>query len=242
MYFTRLPQLKNNILTSFGITADKTIKRDINKSLEVDIEKGGEGSRGGKIVGHTKTGKPIYESTGGVGRTGAHPYSEVKTQYENFSHHDHKDAEKHHIDKKNEAAKKQTEAFKKHPEVDSSHYHFGANFKEKDAIHAKHPDIHEASKEYEHHEQMASMHEQIGKEKKKAQKPKEHNTSLVEKHPEHKSLKDEMNEYKKEHGEKGFDKWHADNAHSGANDVYRESTKKEPQKEDWKHYYDKHTK
>jgi hypothetical protein len=27
------------------------------------IEKGGEGSKGGKIIGHTKSGKPIYEGS-----------------------------------------------------------------------------------------------------------------------------------------------------------------------------------
>ena len=42
------------------------------------IEKGGEGSRGGKIIGHTKSGKPIYE--------GAHQ------SHKSFTKQDHKDA------------------------------------------------------------------------------------------------------------------------------------------------------
>ena len=33
---------------------------EIKKSLGTDIEKGGEGSKGGKIIGHTKSGKPKY--------------------------------------------------------------------------------------------------------------------------------------------------------------------------------------
>jgi hypothetical protein len=33
------------------------------KSMDTNIEKGGEGSRGGKIIGHTKSGKPIYQSS-----------------------------------------------------------------------------------------------------------------------------------------------------------------------------------
>lgn len=38
------------------------IKNNIFKSFqENDLEKGGEGSRGGKVIGHTKSGKPIYE-------------------------------------------------------------------------------------------------------------------------------------------------------------------------------------
>jgi len=28
-----------------------------------DLEKGGEGSRGGKVIGHTQSGKPIYETS-----------------------------------------------------------------------------------------------------------------------------------------------------------------------------------
>ena len=36
---------------------------NLPKSQDNDLEKGGgEGSRGGKIIGHTKSGKPIYES------------------------------------------------------------------------------------------------------------------------------------------------------------------------------------
>lgn len=37
-------------------------KYGITKSFEVEelIEKGGEGSRGGKVIGHTRSGKPIY--------------------------------------------------------------------------------------------------------------------------------------------------------------------------------------
>ena len=34
----------------------------ISKGLNNTLSKGGEGSRGGKIIGHTKSGKPIYES------------------------------------------------------------------------------------------------------------------------------------------------------------------------------------
>lgn len=36
---------------------------EMKKSEDSDIEKGGEGSKGGKVIGHTKSGKPIYEST-----------------------------------------------------------------------------------------------------------------------------------------------------------------------------------
>lgn len=48
---------------------------------DIDFEKGGEGSRGGKVIGHTKSGKPIYEN---------HPADHA--DYSNFTHHDHFDA------------------------------------------------------------------------------------------------------------------------------------------------------
>lgn len=43
------------------------------------IEKGGEGSRGGKIIGHTKSGKPIYDTYSHEG-------------HKDFSVNDHEDA------------------------------------------------------------------------------------------------------------------------------------------------------
>lgn len=37
---------------------------DITKAIEeIDLEKGGEGSKGGKVIGHTRSGKPIYNTT-----------------------------------------------------------------------------------------------------------------------------------------------------------------------------------
>jgi hypothetical protein len=44
-----------------------------------DLMKGGEGSKGGKVIGHTKSGKPIYDN---------HYHSSHKE----FTHDDHKDA------------------------------------------------------------------------------------------------------------------------------------------------------
>lgn len=38
------------------------ISDNILKGFGIDIEKAGEGSKGGKVIGHTKSGKPIYES------------------------------------------------------------------------------------------------------------------------------------------------------------------------------------
>lgn len=51
----------------------------ITKAMENEIEKGGEGSRGGKVIGHTKSGKAIYDSA-------SHP------EHSSFSKEDHNDA------------------------------------------------------------------------------------------------------------------------------------------------------
>lgn len=78
---------KNNIA---GMYAKSNIDLGrIQKSEENDIEKGGEGSRGGKIIGHTKSGKPVYDSFD-------------HSSHEKFTAQDHKDAVEHHV----EAAKK----------------------------------------------------------------------------------------------------------------------------------------
>jgi len=47
------------------------------------LEKGGEGSRGGKVIGHTKSGKAVYAISG------------QSQHYEKFTAEDHRDAIKH---------------------------------------------------------------------------------------------------------------------------------------------------
>lgn len=74
-------------LTSGGRGPDKQ-KRKIKKSIQILTEKllkGGEGSRGGKIIGHTRSGKPIY--------------SKAKNKnHDSFTYEDHRDAAKLHGD------------------------------------------------------------------------------------------------------------------------------------------------
>lgn len=55
----------------------------LNKSLfdELDIEKGGEGSRGGKVIGHTKSGKAIYDNV--------HNHENIKPAKGNIENGDH---------------------------------------------------------------------------------------------------------------------------------------------------------
>lgn len=50
--------------------------------IEYDLEKGGEGSKGGKVIGHTQSGKPIYAS-----------YHE---SYNHFTPQEHKEAQQVH--------------------------------------------------------------------------------------------------------------------------------------------------
>lgn len=61
----------------------------VKKSEDNDIIKGGEGSRGGKIIGHTKSGKAIYAAKNDHDRS-------------NFSAQDHKEAHDMHNEKANE--------------------------------------------------------------------------------------------------------------------------------------------
>lgn len=51
----------------------------ITKAEDLDIIKGGEGSKGGKVIGHTKSGKPIYESA-------------THASHRNFTSGEHKEA------------------------------------------------------------------------------------------------------------------------------------------------------
>ena len=56
-----------------------------HKSQESELEKGGEGSRGGKVIGHTRSGKPVYAS-----KHASHK------SYSNFTKEDHEDAHEIH--------------------------------------------------------------------------------------------------------------------------------------------------
>lgn len=60
-----------------GMSVDEAIENVLNKS-------GGEGSRGGKVIGHTKSGKPIYDTFEHEG-------------HKSFDKYDHSDAVKLHM-------------------------------------------------------------------------------------------------------------------------------------------------
>jgi hypothetical protein len=50
--------LNQIVAISMGYTEDEFAE----KAIKIEIEKGGEGSKGGKVIGHTASGKPIYAS------------------------------------------------------------------------------------------------------------------------------------------------------------------------------------
>jgi hypothetical protein len=72
------------------------------QSYGIDISKSGAGSRGGKVIGHTKSGKPVYEKHLQPGTK-----HKVIPHYDNFSKEDHEDAQNLHN-------KILTEAYQKH--------------------------------------------------------------------------------------------------------------------------------
>lgn len=76
----------NELLDSNDHTLNQKMhdKFSIKKSEETEIEKGGgEGSRGGKVIGHTRSGKPIYEHSFDHG-------------VDHYTKEDHKDASDAH--------------------------------------------------------------------------------------------------------------------------------------------------
>jgi hypothetical protein len=108
---------KSNILGKYGV--------DILNIVEDVLQKGGEGSKGGKVIGHTKSGKPIYESVN-------HP------DHKDFSKEDHRDAAEIHEKNSVEILSKPDFPFNKkhHKELQSSEngysYHYSRGFESKD--------------------------------------------------------------------------------------------------------------
>lgn len=98
------------------------------------LEKGGEGSRGGKIIGHTKSGKPIYEHS-------IHNSA-------GFSHQDHSDAVSAHM-----------RAAKEHTNFAKEHKHVQDNSPKKDSIYDLAVDAERKhQKQSGHHSYMAQLH------------------------------------------------------------------------------------
>ena len=70
-----------------GTVIEKSFKElDIIKTREDDLIKGGEGSKGGNVVGHTKSGNPIYDHKQSIERHGrlVKQYEQAKGIKTNF--------------------------------------------------------------------------------------------------------------------------------------------------------------
>lgn len=60
-----MDEVRLNILKAQLSTMDKVNPiraNEIRKSIQGELSKSGEGSRGGLVIGHTKSGKPIYDN------------------------------------------------------------------------------------------------------------------------------------------------------------------------------------
>lgn len=67
------------------INRDKIVSQGICKAFGIDIQKG-EGDRGGHVIGHTKTGHPIYEGNRESGKTPSE-FTWKKTKEGHLLHH-----------------------------------------------------------------------------------------------------------------------------------------------------------
>lgn len=113
----------------------------LESSFELDLVKGGEGSKGGKVIGHTKSGKPIYDS---------HSHESHK----DFSSEDHKDAYQLHDKTKKELGSK----IQKLREGDDRENHSEANkLQDQYDHHDKQGDKHFDSKNNDPKEKIADL-------------------------------------------------------------------------------------
>lgn len=111
---------------------------EVDKSEQDELEKGGEGSKGGKVIGHTESGKPIYNNAN-------HP------AHKDFTSSEHRDASMIHEDKREKYASSKTdsgfEKFMHHKEQFDQH---------------EEAENHERDKErkqgFDHHRKMAGYH------------------------------------------------------------------------------------
>lgn len=119
--------------------ADQISSGKIVKSEDGDIQKGGEGSKGGKVIGHTKTGKPIYE-----GKTADSKH------YKDFTHQEHQEAADLH--KKNKDKSSEDNSF-----YSKTHERFAGHGKRVEA--AKGKESKDGGEDtFEHHRKMAGYH------------------------------------------------------------------------------------
>lgn len=98
---------------------EKSILDSLDKNF-ADLEKGGEGNKGGKVIGHTKSGKPIYEDRG-------------HESHKKFTSKDHKDAAAIHEHLSKHSDSKDGKVDKMKHMLAKEHHEFQANKKDKES-------------------------------------------------------------------------------------------------------------
>lgn len=126
----------------------------VEKSEAVEkIEKGGEGSRGGKVIGHTKSGKPIYSQAN-------------HDSHKNFNAEDHFNAMHVQGEFANSKKSLKDESWQKHKDEESEHYkHFKKEAGDKDSsiVYNKQSEsIKHAKEQYKKHKESSSEKHKVG--------------------------------------------------------------------------------
>lgn len=95
---THCPKNPNTLLNIIkGEYSEPFIEDELNKIEITEVEKGGEGSRGGKVIGHTKSGKPVYDHSDNndlhsYGHRGSFPKENPMDHYKDFTSDEHREA------------------------------------------------------------------------------------------------------------------------------------------------------
>jgi hypothetical protein len=85
---------------SFSTSNDLEKGATLHPLLQNALKKGGEGSKGGKVIGHTKSGKPVYDHSDNKSLHSSNSHGGilsnalVRDKYSDFTHEDHEDSAK----------------------------------------------------------------------------------------------------------------------------------------------------
>ncbi len=165
-------------------------KETFDKAVE-QLEKAmsGEGAKGGKVIGHTKSGKPVYAK-----KIAGHK------DYSDFSVRDHRDAAENHRAEAYEHRKKQNESISSysrdhhnqmsdwHSTTADVHDHKAKQKEQQEHDASTHPDekkivADQKKKLADHHAKMRDMHEDIWKYIIEKHGKAQHENSLGQRHP-----------------------------------------------------------
>lgn len=121
-------------VSGFAIVQDNFGRRELRRMSPVSKAGTGEGSRGGRIIGHTRSGKPIYDA-------GHRSYSGVG-HFAGWNDADHRDAITHHRRQEAEHEQAATDMWnvgsEKAARFALHHTTMAANSKIAQAVHAYH--------------------------------------------------------------------------------------------------------